>query len=185
MANKTIFESTNMLSTTGGAHIIDAVADVELENGTIGYVNDVPEEGVTYKFTAGTTAGKNPVIVDDVPIDYDNVSISAQRRENYSIKAGKKFRVREIVPEDRFAVSIDGFTTATQETVKGYDGTKTIYVTADASTGKLVASETATTDATYGVIVGKRSFTTPIVNSGTTYSGVSVLYKIRIIKVVA
>lgn len=182
MANYTVFESSNMHSTTGGV-IFDVVATADVENGTIGYIeNESPTDGgVIYKWHSGTKAGLPVLIADDVPYKDDATTIGEQSRHSYIIPAGKAFRARLVTKQDRFAVSIEGFTTATQNVAKGYDGSKNVFVTADATTGKLVAKAATTADAAFeGVLVGKRLMGNSIVTTAGTVGDGVVLYKVRV-----
>ncbi len=138
----TVFESTNMKSTKYAERILDAISEVNVENGTFGYLTEIPEgEDVTYKFVAGVKAGETVVVVDQPAWDEDTSRITNQRKDKFIVKAGTRFRVRVVAAGDHFAISVDGITAATQAALK-----KDAFLTIDA-TGKLVAKAATTADA--------------------------------------
>ena len=73
----TVFESCNMQST--GHHskrIFSAVADVDIENGTFGYIDELADEySHIYKFVKGVAEGKEIVVVDHPAWDTDTTKI--------------------------------------------------------------------------------------------------------------
>lgn len=184
--NYTVFDSTNMLSTKRGARIFDVVADTDIENGTFGYLDGVAEgETVIYNFVAGYKKGSTVVVVDNPAWDADTCHRVNQRKDKYINKAGIPFRVREVKINDKFAISIDGVTKATQEKMD-----KDAYVTIDATTGKLVASETASESnpimeavVEYKNMRGGALVTSPAVEGGigTTYGHKRAMYTARVI----
>ena len=110
MAVYTVFESTNMASTHYAKRIFDAVCDVEVENGTFGYLESLANgESHTYKFVAGTKEGKEVVVVDHPAWTEDTCRMTNQRKDKFIIEAGVKFRVRVIAQDDEFALSNEGF----------------------------------------------------------------------------
>lgn len=187
-----VFESTNMASTKYAERIFDAVATQDVENGTFGYLNGLATgEVVTYNFVAGTKAGLKigDVVVADQPAWTEDTSrITNQRRDNFVIKQGERFRVRTVRKNDEFAVSIDGFTSASQSVVTSTTNftTTAIYVSIDSSTGKLVA---ATTKPESGVIIGqimrKRVSGATVVTTANTYGRKTDMYEIKVVDVTA
>lgn len=186
----TVFESTNMGSTKYAERIFDAVATTDIENGTFGYLNGLATgEKVTYNFVAGTKSGLkigDIVVVDQPAWDADTSRITNQRRDKFIIKAGTRFRVRVVKKNDEFAESIDGFTSATQSVVSAVTDftTTAVYVSIDATTGKLVA---ATTKPESGVIIGqimrKRISGGTLVTTAHTYGYKRDMYETKIIDV--
>lgn len=144
-----VFESTNMASTKFAERIYDAVASVDIENGTFGYLNGLATgESVVYNFVAGTSEGKQVVVADNPAYDVKSGRVVNQNKDKYIIPAGTKFRVRVVKVNDEFAVATEGFTSASASAIA--DGAN---VTIDASTGKLVAS--ASNPASGAVMVGQ------------------------------
>ena len=135
----TVFESTNMSSTyRGGERIYDVVADTDIENGTFGYIEELDEgQEVIYKFVKGYKAGAILVVADNQAWNYDTSRITNQRRDKFVNEAGKAFTARAVKVQDEFGISADGFTKATQKTVK-----RDVFATIDETTGKLVATTT-------------------------------------------
>ena len=141
MPKYNVFESTNMGTTHYAARIFDAVCDVDVENGTFGYLDGLADgEAVIYNFKAGFKAGMPVVVVDNPAWDYDTCRITNQRRDQYVVPAGTAFRVRTVKLLDEFATAIEGVTAATREKMQ-----TGAFVTIDGATGKLVAADAANT----------------------------------------
>lgn len=189
MAN--VFESTNMASTKYAERIFDAVAATDIENGTFGYLNGLATgESVTYNFVAGTKSGLkigDVVVVDQPAWDADTSRITNQRRDKFVIKAGTRFRVRVVRKNDEFAESIDGFTSVTRSVVSAVTNftTTAVYVSIDATTGKLVAATTKPTGVIVGQIMRKRISGGTLVTTANTYGYKREMYETKIIEVTA
>lgn len=137
MAIYNVFESTNMASTHYAERIFDAVCDVEVENGTFGYLDELADGySHIYNFKAGTKEGSFVVVVDQPVWDEDTCRRTNQRKDKFVIPAGTPFRVRTVKERDEFATAVEGFTAETRENA---DAGK--YVTIDAATGKLVVAD--------------------------------------------
>ena len=186
-----VFESTNMKSTHFAERIFDAKnIDADIENGTFGYLS-VPA-GTDYdydikKFNAGTSAGEAVVVADNPEWNEDmlNAGRTAKlRRDEYVNKKGVPFRARVIGKNDKFAVTIDAFTSATQTVVTGASKVEGIYVTIDSTTGKLVAAASAPsgTPVMVGVIQKARICGTAIATTAHNYGHATTLYEILVTK---
>ena len=137
MAIYNVFESTNMATTHYAERIFDAVCDVDVENGTFGYLDGLADgESHTYKFVAGTKKGAFVVVADQPAWTEDTSRMTNQRKDKFVIEANTRFRVRVVKVRDEFATAVEGFTS---ETRANADVNK--YVTIDASTGKLVVAD--------------------------------------------
>ena len=89
MAIYTVFESVNMGSTHYAERIFDAVADVDVENGTFGYLDGLADgETNVYNFKAGTKAGEKIVVADNPAWSEDSSRTVNQRKDKYVIPAG-------------------------------------------------------------------------------------------------
>lgn len=173
-----VFESTNMASTKYAERIFDAVADKNIENGTFGYLDGLASgETVIYNFIAGYKEGEDIVIVDNPAWTEDESKITNQRRDKYINEAGVPFRVRSIKKRDEFGITIEGISETTRKLVSSVTdfNSTPIYLTIDAKTGKLIASKTATTNATFeATIMRKRivggTLATPLRNYGHSSS---------------
>ncbi len=133
MAKYAVFESTNMKAVHYGG-IADAVFTADIENGTFGYldglatISGTEKHPVVYNFKKGVSAGK-PVYVVNNPAWVENPhTLADQNRDQYIVPTGTAFRAFRVLPEDKFAVTREGFT----ENVAVGD-----TVTIDGTTGKL------------------------------------------------
>ncbi len=184
-----VFESTNMASTKYAERIFDAVATANVENGTFGYLDGLATgEAVTYNFKAGTKNGLKigDIVVADQPAWTEDTSrITNQRKDKFVIGAGVRFRARTVKKNDEFAVSIDGFTSATQSVVTGTTNftTTAVYVSIDSTTGKLVAATTKPSGVIVGQIMRKRITGGTLVTTANTYGYKRDMYEIKIIDV--
>lgn len=153
MAKYSVFESTNMASTKYAERIFDAVATVDIENGTFGYLDGLAtDETVIYNFVAGTKAGEQVVVADNPAWTEDECRKTNQRKDKYIIPAGTPFRVRVVKVNDEFAINKEGFVADTTD-ANLVASTKTApkMVTIDA-TGKLAVAASAADGA---VMVGE------------------------------
>lgn len=176
MAIKGVFESTNMLSTRGAARIFDCVSDVELENGMFGYIDELANnESVVYNFHPGTKEGKTVVVIDQPAWNYDESLRSNQRKDKFVVSAGTKFRVREVVLNDEFAINKACATTATQPALLA-----NAFLTID-STGKLVANAVTTADAIFEAkVMRKRIHGATLVTAANTYGYSTELFEAKV-----
>lgn len=133
MAKYAVFESTNMKAVHYGG-IADAVFTADIENGTFGYldglatISGTEKHPVVYNFKKGVSVGK-PVYVVNNPAWVENPhTLADQNRDQYIVPTGTAFRAFRVLPEDKFAVTREGFT----ENVAVGD-----TVTIDGTTGKL------------------------------------------------
>lgn len=177
MAKYGIFESVNMGTTKYAERIFDAVATEDIENGTFGYLDGLAEgEDVTYNFVKGTKDGEKVVVVDNPAWTEDECRTSNQRRDNYIIPAGTRFRVRVVKVTDEFGIVAENVTPETREVLD-----KDIYLTIDATTGKLVAK----TESTEGAIMEaqvkrKRVSGATIVTSVRDYGYSRIVYDAKV-----
>lgn len=173
----TVFESTNMQSTHPGGRIYDCVATEVLENGTVGYIEELAEgESHIFKFVKGAKDGLDPIVVDQPCWDPDESRMTNQRRDQFVIPAGTPFRVRELARNDEFGLNKEGFTLASQAQVK-----VGAYVTVDTATGKFVAQVDKPGSGSYGKIMRVRKMGETLVTAAHTYGGTMELFEIRIL----
>lgn len=173
----TVFESSNMASSAFGGRIYDCVAEEVLENGTVGYIEELAEgESHIFKFVKGTKEGLDPIVIDQPVWNPDESRMTNQRRDKFVIPAGTPFRARRIATHDVFAVNKEGFTTGSQSEVK-----VGAYVTVDAATGKFVAQAAKPGSGSYGVIDRKRVLGETLVTTAHTYGSTVELFEIRIV----
>ena len=176
MAIYTVFESVNMGSTHYAERIFDAVADVDVENGTFGYLDGLAEgETHVYKFVAGTKAGEKVVVADQPVWNEDTCLRSNQRKDKFVITAGTKFRVRVVKVNDEFGITIEGIKDDTQNKMD-----IGAYLTIDA-TGKLVAKTATTADAVMEAVVErKRMVGGSLTTAAHVYGHSKTMYEARV-----
>jgi len=111
MANiHTVCETTNLRATHYAARIFDAIADFDVDNGTLGYLDGLADGySHIYNFKAGTSEGKSVVLVHNPEWDADTSNRLNQRKDKFFIPAGTPFRAFVVDKEDEFALSIEGF----------------------------------------------------------------------------
>lgn len=137
MAIYNVFESINMASTHYAERIFDCICDVDVENGTFGYMNGLADGySHIYNFKPGTKEGEKVVVADNPAWSEDTSRMTNQRKDKYVIPAGTPFRVRVVKVTDEFGTAVEGFVPTARETAG--EGK---YVTIDATTGKLVVAD--------------------------------------------
>lgn len=176
MAIYTVFESVNMGSTHYAERIFDAVADVDIENGTFGYLDGLADgETNVYNFKAGTKAGAKVVVADNPAWTEDASRTVHQRKDKYIIEAGTKFRVRVVKVNDEFGITIEGVTAASKAKMD-----VGAYLTIDA-TGKLVAADATKEGAVMEAVVErKRVVGGTLATAAHNYGYSKVMYEARI-----
>lgn len=164
-----VFESTNMGSTRYAERILDCVADVDIENGTFGYLNGLVEgRNDLYNFVAGVKAGEKVVVADQPAWTEDTSRRTNQRKDKFVIEAGTSFRVRIVKVTDNFSTAVEGFTPATRDAAAPDK-----WVTIDEATGKLVVADAPVDGAVMNAKIEKTRIlggmlTTPVRNYGYT-----------------
>lgn len=176
MAIYNVFESTNMASTHYAERIFDAVCDVDVENGTFGYLDGLAEgQSHIYNFKAGTKEGAVVVVADQPAWSEDTSRMTNQRKDKFVIEAGVPFRVRVVKVNDEFATAVEGFAVASRETVA--DGK---YVSID-TTGKLVVADTPVEGAAMnGKIMRSRVMGSVITTAVRDYGYARKMYEVKV-----
>lgn len=176
MAIYGVFESTNMKSTKKAERIFDAVSTEAIENGTFGYLNGLATgESVTYNFAKGTAVGKQIVVVDQPAWTEDECKRSNQRKDQFIIPAGTKFRVRVVAVTDEFAINKACVTTASSSLLL-----KDAFLTID-TTGKLVAKAATTPDAVFEAqVMRKRIQGATLITASNTYGYSTELFEAKV-----
>lgn len=172
MAVHTVCETTNLRAVHYAERIWDAVSDVEVDNGTLGYLDEVSVEGgVIYNFKAGTKEGKAVVLAHNPEWTEDTSNRLNQRKDKFFIRAGVPFRAFTLTKGDEFALSEHGFV-GTPEIGK--------YVSINAD-GKLVVADEAAEDAVMtGKIMGKRQIGSTLVTGVRTYGYERMMYRVKV-----
>ena len=165
-------ETTNLRAVHYAERIWDGISDVNIDNGTLGYLDGQFEDGgVIYNFKAGTMDGKAPVLVHMPEWTEDTSRMINQRKDKFTNVAGRPFRCFTLAEGDEFALSEDGFTTA-PEVGK--------YVTIDA-TGKLAVADAPADGAVMvGKIMRKRRIGSTLVTGVRTYGYARMMYTVKV-----
>ena len=171
MAVHTVCETTNLRATHYVARIFDCVCDVDVDNGTFGYMDELAEgHSHVYNFKAGTKEGKQVVIAHNPEWTEDTSNRLNQRKDKFFIPAGTVFRAFVIDELDEVALSEQGFSGA-PEVGK--------YVTIDGN-GKLVVADEATEGAAMvGKIMRKRQIGSTIVTPLRDYGYARMMYTVK------
>lgn len=170
----TVVESVNMASSKYAERIFDCVADVDLDNGTFGYMGELVDRNI-YKFIPGTKAGEKVLMVDVPAWDEDESSVLNQRRNRFYIPAGTPFRARVVKVNDEFGITIEGISSTTQSVVTEQTDfmANDVFLTVG-DDGKLVASATSNADAVMEARVERKrmhgaKLITPLRQYGSDY----------------
>ena len=103
MAVYSVCETTNLRAVHYANRIYDAVADFDVENGMLGYLDGLADgETHTYNFVKGTKEGKKVVLVHNPEWSEDTSNRLNQRKDKFFIPAGTKFRAFVITVDDEF-----------------------------------------------------------------------------------
>lgn len=177
MPKYNVFETTSLRAVHYAERIFDAVATEDIENGTFGYFDGLADGyDHIYNFKPGTKNGAFVVVANNPAWDEDNCRITNQRRDKYIIPAGTPFRAFVVHLNDEFATAIEGVTTASKAKMD-----VNAFVTIDATTGKLVASDKSTDGAIMeGQVMRKRTSGATIVTAAHTYGYSTELFEVRI-----
>jgi hypothetical protein len=171
MAVYSVCETTNLRAVHYAERIWDAVADFDVENGTIGYLENPSDEGVIHNFKAGTMAGKKPVLVHMPEWTEDTSNRLNQRKDKFVNKQGVPFRCFTLAVGDEFALSPEGFA---GEPVVGK------YVSVNEN-GKLAVADEAPADAVMvGKIMRKRQIGSTLVTNVREYGYARMMYTVKV-----
>lgn len=185
--NYAVVETTRLAAVRGGAHIYSAIAEEDIQNGSVGYLGDLAEnvEGYeTYEFKTfdSDSLGKHPVVLVANPEwDYCECRKTNQALYNYINKAGKVFRVFDLIRGDNYGITAPGLDVSGlsgSEIEEGY-----YVITAEDTTKlKVVKTEAETNDSGFvGKIIGiVKKTVTMTAKNGTTYGRPSTMYLINI-----
>lgn len=168
----TVCETTNLRAVHYAERIWDAVADFNVDNGTLGYLDGVDVEGgVIYNFKAGTSEGKAVVLAHNPEWTEDTSRMTNQRKDKFFVPAGTPFRAYTLREGDEFALSAEGFVGA-PEIGK--------YVSIDAN-GKLTVADAPVDGAVMvGQIMRKRQVGSTLVTGVRTYGYSRMMYTVKV-----
>ena len=168
----TVCETSNLRCVHYAERIWDAVADVDVDNGTLGYLGDAAVEGgVIYNFNAGTSEGKAVVLAHNPEWTEDTSRMTNQRKDKFFVPAGVPFRAYTLHEGDEFALSTEGFV-GTPEIGK--------YVSID-NNGKLAVADAPVEGAAMvGKIMRKRQIGSTLVTDARTYGYSRMMYMVKV-----
>ncbi len=112
--NYTVVETSKIAAVRGGGHIHSLIADVDVENGHIGFIGELAAdvEGLeTHEFLAPTADLINKaraILVANPEWDYDECKRTNQALYNYINEADRPFRSYDLIAHDIYAVSKEG-----------------------------------------------------------------------------
>lgn len=172
MAVHAVCETTNLRAVHYAKRIWDAVSDVDIDNGTLGYLDGQHEEGgVIYDFKAGTKDGAEVVLVHMPEWTEDTSRMTNQRKDKFTNVANRPFRAFTLAEGDEFALSAEGFA-GTPEVGK--------YVSINAN-GKLeVADAPVEGVAMVGKIMRKRQIGSTLVTGVREYGYDRMMYTVKV-----
>ena len=172
MAVHAVCETTNLRAVHYAERIFDCVCDVDIDNGTIGYMDGLAE-GYThiYNFKAGTKDGAVMVLAHNPEWTEDTSCRLNQRKDKFFIPAGTPFRAFVIRVTDEFALSPEGF--AGEPAVDK-------YVSVDGNGKLAVADAPVEGAAMVGKIMRKRQIGSTLVTNLRTYGYKRMMYTVKV-----
>lgn len=172
MAVYSVCETTNLRAVHYAERIWDAVADFNVENGMLGYLEGLAEgETHTYNFVKGTKAGKQVVLAHNPEWTEDTSRMTNQRKDKFCIPAETKFRAFTLAVGDEFALSKEGFA---GEPVVG----KFVSINEN---GKLVVADEAPANAVMvGKIMRERQVGSTLITNLRTYGYKRMMYTVKV-----
>ena len=168
----TVCETTNLRAVHYAERIWDGICDVDIDNGTIGYLDGQYEDGgVIYNFVKGVKEGMTPVLVHMPEWTEDTSNRLNQRKDKFVNVAGVPFRCFTLREGDEFALSEHGLA-GTPEVGK--------YVSVDAD-GKLAVADAPVEGAVMvGKIMRKRQIGDTLVTALRTYGYERMMYTVKV-----
>ena len=169
---RTVCETTNLRAVHYAERIWDGIADEDIDNGTIGYLDGQHEDGgFIYNFVKGVKENVSPVLVHMPEWSEDTSKRTNQRKDKFFNKAGVPFRCFTLHKGDEFSLSKDGFNGKPEVG-------KYVVVNAD---GKLDVKDTAPDDAgMVGKIMRKRQIGSTLVTGVRTYGYQRMMYTVKV-----
>lgn len=165
-------ETTNLRAVHYAERIWDGICDIDIDNGTLGYLDGQFEEGgVIYNFKAGTKEGAPVVLVHNPEWTEDTSRMTNQRKDKFFNKAGVPFRCFTLAVGDEFALSDSGF-----------EGKAEIgkFVSINAE-GKLAVADAPVEGAVMvGKIMRQRKIGSTLVTGVRTYGYERMMYTVKV-----
>ena len=168
----TVCETTSLRAVHYAERIWDGICDVDIDNGTIGYLDGQNKDGgVIYNFVKGVKEGMSPVLVHMPEWNPDTSNRLNQRKDKFFNEAGVPFRCFTLHKGDEFALSESGFV-GTPEVGK--------YVSVDGE-GKLVIADAPVEGAVMvGKVMRKRQIGSTLVTAERKYGYERMMYTVKV-----
>lgn len=168
-----VCETTNLRAVHYAERIWDAVATEDIDNGTLGYLDELADDYThIYNFVKGTKEGASVVLVHNPEWTEDTSNRLNQRKDKFYISKGTPFRAFTLKVGDEFALSKEGFV---GEPVVDQ------YVTIDASGKLAIAGETKPEGAVMvGKIMRKRQIGSTLVTKEREYGYARMMYTVKV-----
>ena len=171
MVVHTVCETTNLRAVHYAERIFDAVADFDIDNGTLGYLESPVDGGVIHTFNAGSAEGKTPVLVHNPEWAEDTSRMTNQRKDKFFVPAGVPFRAFTLHEGDEFALSAEGF-------VGTPEIGKFVSINAD---GKLEVADAAPEGAVMvGRVMRQRQIGSTLVTAAREYGYARMMYTVKV-----
>lgn len=172
MAVHAVCETTNLRAVHYAERIFDCVCDVDIDNGTLGYMDGLADGfSHIYNFKVGSKEGAVVVLAHNPEWTEDTSRMTNQRKDKFFIPAGTPFRAFVIAVNDEFALSTEGF-------VGTPDADK--FVSID-GTGKLAVADAPVDGAVMvGKIMRKRQIGSTLVTDIQSYGYSRMMYTVKV-----
>ena len=115
-----VVEVSSLVATHGGAHIMNVVADVDVDNGSVCKLGDFVESD--YYKAEVPAVGDAIMLIATEPKIYSEYTKKMQEESNFYNGAGEIMQADDIVRLDRFALSEEAFDDAAAPAVGQYVG---------------------------------------------------------------
>lgn len=172
MSIHAVCETTNLRAVHYAERIFDCVCDVDIDNGTIGYMDGLADGySHIYNFKTGTKEGAVVVLAHNPEWTEDTSRMTNQRKDKFFIPAGTPFRAFVLKETDEFALSPEGF-----------DGEPAVdkFVSVNEK-GKLTVADKAVEGAVMvGKIMRKRQIGSTLVTGVRTYGYSRMMYTVKV-----
>lgn len=155
--NYTVVETSKIAAVRGGGHLYSLIADVDVENGHIGYVGDLgaDAEGLEiHDFQTPSTElinKKKVVLVANPEWNYDETRRTNQALYNYINEADYPFRAYDLMAHDVYAVTKEGINCGSSDTP---EVGKFVIAENGKTTVKMVDESETAGQGFYGKIIG-------------------------------
>lgn len=113
-----VAESSDLLATVGGSHLINGVADVDLDNGSFVGIGEF-NEGDSWKVTKPSSTGELYLVLTS-PLIYEDFTKEAIEERHFFNKAGEMLRLYQLKVRDKFALSTEAFADGSEIVIGSY-----------------------------------------------------------------